>query len=141
MYPSTSLFVAIGQLAVVVLVMLSYPLQVLPCRNCLDKVFHAGSVHLPKPVAQGEEDDEEVEDEHTPVEMSRMKHLLLTAAIVGFGFMIAFLVDDLRIGELDEIFHIHLYSTRFYSTFICWIDWFNNHIFHSSWFVLLEGKS
>ncbi|KAJ3497571.1 hypothetical protein NLJ89_g10333 [Agrocybe chaxingu] len=47
MYPSTSLFVAVGQLAIVVLVLFSYPLQVHPCRNCLDKVFHPGHVAVP----------------------------------------------------------------------------------------------
>jgi amino acid permease len=44
MYPSTSLFIAVEQAAIVVLVLFSYPLQVHPCRNCLDKIFHAGDV-------------------------------------------------------------------------------------------------
>jgi hypothetical protein len=35
MYPATSLFIAIGRLGIVLLVGLSYPLQVLPCRLCL----------------------------------------------------------------------------------------------------------
>ncbi|KAH9839693.1 transmembrane amino acid transporter protein-domain-containing protein [Rhodofomes roseus] len=90
MYPSTSLFIAIGQLAIAILVMFSYPLQVHPCRNCLDKVFHMG--HLVK-TPEGEE----VEDEHggSP-DMSHLKHILLTIAIVACGFSIAFFVDDLQ---------------------------------------------
>ena len=63
MYPSTSLFIAIGQLAIVVLVMFSYPLQVHPCRNCLDKVFHpehSSSVHKD---GEGDEDASQAEME------------------------------------------------------------------------------
>ncbi|KAI0343286.1 vacuolar amino acid transporter 5 [Trametopsis cervina] len=93
MYPSTSLFIAFGQLAIAILVMFSYPLQVHPCRNCLDKVFHAGHV-LPK---DGNLDEIEVEDEHggSP-DMSPLKHTLLTIAIIASGFTIAYFVDDLQ---------------------------------------------
>lgn len=94
MYPSTSLFIAVGQLAIAILVMFSYPLQVHPCRNCLDKVFHAG--HAPPKDA----DDAEVEDEHgSSSDMSPLKHTLLTLAIVASGFTIAYFVDDLQMGE------------------------------------------
>jgi len=101
MYPSTSLFIAIGQLAIVILVLFSYPLQVHPCRNCLDKVFHRSqSEVISKPVADLEdleEDDEIVnEDEEAHVEMSKMKHTILTAVIIASGFGIAYRVDDLQ---------------------------------------------
>ncbi|KAJ3491871.1 hypothetical protein NLI96_g402 [Meripilus lineatus] len=96
MYPSTSLFIAIGQLAIAILVMFSYPLQVHPCRNCLDKVFHAATTQY-KPVPDGEEDEEDVDDEnHVPADMTPMKHTLLTVAIVASGFAIAYFVDDLQ---------------------------------------------
>ncbi|KAL4250211.1 amino acid/polyamine transporter 2 family protein [Abortiporus biennis] len=96
MYPSTSLFIAFGQLAIAILVMFSYPLQVHPCRNCLDKVFHNGHVNHIKTSAD-EEDDTEVVDEHggSP-DMSPLKHTLLTIAIVISGFTIAYFVDDLQ---------------------------------------------
>ena len=99
MYPSTSLFIAFGQLAIAVLVMFSYPLQVHPCRNCLDKVFHAGHV-LPK---SNEADDFEAEDEHggSP-DMSPLKHTLLTLAIIASGFTIAYFVDDLQMGTYHD---------------------------------------
>ena len=98
MYPSTSLFIAVGQLAIAILVMFSYPLQVHPCRNCLDKVFHAGQPS--KPVIQGEPgEDEEPEDEHhASHDMTPLKHTLLTVAIVASGFTIAYFVDDLKMG-------------------------------------------
>lgn len=96
MYPSTSLFIALGQLAIVILVLVSYPLQVHPCRNCLDKVFHAGQSHKPLPT---NDDDEDVEDDdHAPADMSALKHAVLTAGIIASGFTIAFFVDDLRMG-------------------------------------------
>jgi len=100
MYPSTSLFIACGQLAIVVLVLFSYPLQVHPCRNCLDKVFHWGHVQATAPVKT--DDDEEENDEEIMVavnrdaEMTTFKHTMLTSAIVTGGFTIAYLVDDLQ---------------------------------------------
>lgn len=100
MYPSTSLFIAVGQLAIAILVMFSYPLQVHPCRNCLDKVFHAGHVLPRKTSGDEDSDDIEIEDEHggSP-DMSPLKHTLLTVAIIASGFMIAYFVDDLQMGE------------------------------------------
>jgi len=98
MYPSTSLFIAIGQLAIVVLVLFSYPLQVHPCRNCLDKVFHAGETRFPaKPFDEEEEDEGLVDADHAHTEMTHFKHTVLTASIVAFGFLIAFFVDDLQL--------------------------------------------
>lgn len=90
MYPSTSLFIAIGQLAIAILVIFSYPLQVQPCRNCLDKVFHFDS-------AIEKLEDEAVADEHGTGEMTQLKHMLLTFAVVGGGFTIAYFVDNLEI--------------------------------------------
>jgi len=96
MYPSTSLFIAVGQLAIVALIIFSYPLQVHPCRTCLDKVFQGGSVAKPRLDEDEDEDDSHVE-EHGDGEMTTMKHTLLTAAIVLFGFIIAYNMDDLRL--------------------------------------------
>ena len=101
MYPSTTVFVAVGQLAIVFLVLFSYPLQVHPCRNCLDKVFHPGHVVVPAKDAVDEDEDEDADhagDEHAQ-EMSGLKHFLLSAGIVISGFIIAYLVDDLRLGK------------------------------------------
>ncbi|TFY79175.1 hypothetical protein EWM64_g4838 [Hericium alpestre] len=95
-YPSTSLFIAVGQLAIAILVLFSYPLQVHPCRNCLDKVFHFSSAKPPVGVIPDGLDEEVVDDEHAVVEMSPLKHTLLTAAIIASGFMIAYFVDDLQ---------------------------------------------
>lgn len=108
MYPSTSLFIAIGQLAIVILVLFSYPLQVHPCRNCLDKVFHAGGPHLtvkrPDTMDDEEGDEEDEEDEvddefHTPPDMTPSKHTALTTAIITSSFLIAYFVNDLKLGE------------------------------------------
>lgn len=104
MYPSTSLFIAIGQLAIVILVLCSYPLQVHPCRNCLDKVFQLGPAQTEKGITETEEDesivvDEDVVDEHAERDMSPLKHTLLTTTIITLGFTTAFLVDDLKLGK------------------------------------------
>ncbi|KAJ7117491.1 transmembrane amino acid transporter protein-domain-containing protein [Mycena epipterygia] len=99
MYPSTSLFIAVGQLAIVILVLFSYPLQVHPCRNCLDKIFHADAVIKQATVADtaAEDDVPEVDDDHAAGEMSALKHTLLTTAIVASGFTIAYFVNDLQL--------------------------------------------
>jgi len=106
MYPSTSLFIACGQLAIVVLVLFSYPLQVHPCRNCLDKVFHPGHTHTPiKAIADDngeaadDEEEEDIEDEHASSNMSPLKHTVLTTAIIASGFTVAYIVDDLKLGK------------------------------------------
>jgi amino acid permease len=95
MYPSTSVFVAVGQLAIAILVLFSYPLQVHPCRNCLDKVFHFRTLAAGKRQDDGDGDGE---DEHGPAggEMSALRLLALTGAIVAGGFAIAYFVDDLQ---------------------------------------------
>jgi amino acid permease len=76
MYPSSSLFVAIGQLAIAILVLFSYPLQVQPCRNCLDKVFHFNT-------ERDKIEDSGVDDEHGSGEMTQLKHTVLTTAVVA----------------------------------------------------------
>ncbi|KAI0741698.1 vacuolar amino acid transporter 5 [Daedaleopsis nitida] len=93
MYPTTSLFIAVGQIAIAILVMFSYPLQVHPCRNCLDKVFHAGQTSKP---LEGTEDDEPEDEHHASHDMTPFKHTLLTVAIVASGFTVAYFVDDLK---------------------------------------------
>ncbi|KAF8817431.1 vacuolar amino acid transporter 5 [Phlegmacium glaucopus] len=102
MYPATSIFIAVGQLAIAILVLFSYPLQVHPCRNCLDKVFHFGQwTNAVKPTVAGDEEEEEEDDDddddHGHNEMSKLKHFWLTTAIVISGFTLAYLVDDLQI--------------------------------------------
>ncbi|EGN96736.1 hypothetical protein SERLA73DRAFT_140480 [Serpula lacrymans var. lacrymans S7.3] len=94
MYPSTSLFIAVGQLAIVVLILFSYPLQVHPCRNCLDKVFYAATPI--KHTSGGDAEDEEVVDDHAGAEMTLFKHTVLTTAIIASGFLVAYFVDDLQ---------------------------------------------
>jgi hypothetical protein len=106
MYPSTSLFIAIGQAAIVILVLFSYALQVQPCRNCLDKVFGSHSTPWTPPKANGTHDElEEIEDELTPPEMGLVKHAILTTLIVLFGYAIAYNVDDLQIGMASLAFY------------------------------------
>lgn len=147
MYPSTSLFIAMGQLAIVVLVLFSYPLQVHPCRNCLDKVFNPSHAMPPKVVSAEAEDEDEDEsviggDEHGHVahtEMSSFKHNALTAGIVIAGFTIAYLVDDLQMGEHFIILTILWRSLTSYSFVVCWSNWLHYYLFYFARPVLLEG--
>ncbi|KAF9643712.1 hypothetical protein BDM02DRAFT_3220784 [Thelephora ganbajun] len=94
MYPSTSIFIAVGQLAIAILVMFSYPLQVHPCRNCLDKIFHPGE--MTKSALTNGDNDVSVVDEHGGGDMSTLKHAVLTIAITASGFAIAYFVNDLQ---------------------------------------------
>ena len=101
MYPSTSLFIAIGQLAIAILVLFSYPLQVHPCRNCLDKVFQFDSA-----VEKPEDDAVGVDDGHGTGEMTPLKHTLLTFVVVTGGFTIAYFVDNLEMGTWGPSFTV-----------------------------------
>jgi amino acid permease len=111
MYPATSLFIACGQLAIVILVLFSYPLQVHPCRNCLDKIVEAATS---KPAilnrSASEETDPLVEREeiadpdhllHT--EASPRRHVLLTSAIIVSSFAVAYFVSSLQLGGLFDM--------------------------------------
>ncbi|CCO29259.1 Putative amino acid permease C1685,07c [Rhizoctonia solani AG-1 IB] len=102
MYPSTTIFIAIGQFAIVVMVMFSYPLQVHPCRGCLDKVIGGTKKAVAPPSETQSLNEEEIEEEELDPhgshgKMSKTKHVALTSAIVGFGFVIAYFVDDLQL--------------------------------------------
>jgi hypothetical protein len=63
----------------------------------LDKIFHVGALAK---VHSGDNDDEIVDEDHAVADMSPIKHMLLTAAITGVGFVIAYFVDDLQMGML-----------------------------------------
>lgn len=134
MYPATSIFIAVGQLAIAILVLFSYPLQVHPCRNCLDKVFHFGqSMNAVKPIVHGEEEeDEEEEDDHGHSEMSKLKHFLLTTAIVVSGFMIAYMVDDLQIGTCYLLCGFVSDNNLGSSSVVCGGNWVDDDIVHST---------
>ena len=116
MYPSTTLFIAGGQLAIVVLVMFSYPLQVHPCRNCLDKVAlvifggdNDGRIAVLTSEEEAARREENSEDEDSASEAdydhgahdeaTPLRHTLLTLAIVIPGFAIAYFVNNLQLGE------------------------------------------
>ncbi len=130
MYPATSLFVALGQAAIVVLVLFSYALQVQPCRSCLDKVF---SHHGIKQV-----DPDDLVDDEAPREMSTVKHAILTALIVGGGYTTAYFVSDLQVGR-----YLHrlcpVIDSYFISTLVCWLHRLNNDFIHPSGIILLEA--
>lgn len=110
MYPSTSLFIACGQLAIVILVLFSYPLQVHPCRNCLDKIVDAAvKKKLPVPAAPVpghiSQQDEELDNEHeTRDEHSSYRHAILTSAIIICGFTIAYFISSLQLGGFTLLF-------------------------------------
>lgn len=103
---ATTLFIAVGQVAIVILVMFSYPLQVHPCRNSLDKVFRGTPFSTPKarlPDTVDDESDEEGDDvavdaDHAIAEMSQIKHTIITTVVVAGGFTVAYFVSDLQMG-------------------------------------------
>lgn len=94
MYPSTTLFIAVGQLAIVILVLFSYPLQIQPCRNSLDKVIHPVVLKDTTNV----DDEGEIDDHGSSIEMSFVKHTVLTTLLVASTFTIAYFVNDLQMG-------------------------------------------
>ncbi|KAK8845389.1 hypothetical protein IAR55_006102 [Kwoniella newhampshirensis] len=118
MYPPTSLFVALGRFGIVLLVGLSYPLQLLPCRMSLHHLTHGlfkgHSKVEPSVSASAEEDsDDEDESEDDPLvpkvggddghghshkhDMHFTKYIGITVAILATGFAIAYNVHELEI--------------------------------------------
>jgi len=98
MYPSNSISIAAGQLAIAILVMFSYPMQIPICRICLDKVFHA-SGQAPSSVLPSDAGDTSVVNGHEAGEMSAIRHTGLTVGIVLCTFTTAHFVDNLEIGK------------------------------------------
>lgn len=96
MYPSNSTSIAVGQLAIALLVMFSYPMVAPTCRICLDKNFSSNN-RVSNLVLSG---DVLVIDGRGAEEMSAFKHTVLTLGIVLGAFVIAYFVDDLEMGEL-----------------------------------------
>ncbi|ODO01936.1 vacuolar amino acid transporter 5 [Cryptococcus wingfieldii CBS 7118] len=118
MYPATTLLVAVGRLGIVLLVGLSYPLQVLPCRSSLRHLTHsffkhheaAGGVdessfsRRVRDEEESEEGEEGEEDALVPKGHGQVKHemppaqfIALTLGILFFGFLIAYNVHELEV--------------------------------------------
>lgn len=94
MYPP-SIFVNIGRLAIVILVLFSYPLQLHPCRACLEKVIAvcvpSGQEAEPVPT---EEDEDDVVKPH-PKPRSNTIFITLTVGILISSYIISMLVSKL----------------------------------------------
>lgn len=124
MYPPTSSLIALGRFGIVLLVGLSYPLQLMPCRACvyaftsgiikgkkdLPLVPEDASVNVPFIEPGQEEEEEEEDDPLMPKryvndrgigtgEMRRSKFVGFTTGILVVGFLIALVVDELEVGE------------------------------------------
>ena len=140
MYPSTSVFIAVGQLAIAILVMFSYPLQIHPCRNCLDKIFHLGSKVTKSTLTDDDDDDVSVVDEHGTGDMSTFKHVVLTLAITVGGFAIAYFVDDLQTGESPRPTVVWMGLTQPPgSPLLRWFHRIDDGFVYPTWSVILEA--
>ena len=60
-------------------------------------MLHPDRIDSHSTVAVG--DEGEVIDDHPNKELSTLSHTLLTTVIIVSGFMIAYIIDDLRLGE------------------------------------------
>jgi len=111
MYPATSIFIACGQLAIVLLVLFSYPLQVHPCRNCLDKIVDAATPSRKPFVSNGapsgerepliQQEEESTDPDHLlheSKETGLFRHIVLTSAVIVSGFAVAYFVSSLQLG-------------------------------------------
>lgn len=112
------MLVTIGRIAIVVLVMFSFPLQCHPCRACLDKVLIAisnfwESTRFGKPSdpsqysslsGQNQDDDgtlaspEELDDHGNPIIVqSEFKFIVMTLSILLGSYIIAITVSELEV--------------------------------------------
>ncbi|KAF9298721.1 hypothetical protein BGZ74_009268 [Mortierella antarctica] len=112
------MLVTVGRIAIVVLVMFSFPLQCHPCRACLDKVLIAisafwESTRFGKPSdpsqysslpGQSQDDDgtlassEELDDHGNPIVVqSELKFIIMTLSILIGSYIIAISVSELEV--------------------------------------------
>lgn len=125
-YPATTLLVAIGRLGIVLLVGLSYPLQLLPCRASLYHLTHSLFRHhdVSDTPTNGrsiqDDSDTDMEDEevgplvpkvhedhaHHKHDMPQLQFLVLTLSILISGFLIAYNVHELDIGGSCNIYRV-----------------------------------
>ncbi|KAF9959972.1 hypothetical protein BGZ72_008301 [Mortierella alpina] len=124
---NASLLVTIGRIAIVILVMFSFPLQCHPCRACLDKVLiaigqfwdstrfgkqqqynsltdtndHEDDDHVhpaPSPSSVTLAEGGELDDHGAPVhEIPQLKYIIMTMAILIGSYLIAITVSDLKV--------------------------------------------
>ncbi|KAG4108606.1 hypothetical protein H8356DRAFT_1616915 [Neocallimastix lanati (nom. inval.)] len=104
MYPSSSNIILFGQLSMVIMVMLSYPLQMFPCRLSLEKVFYnlkrilnrnnEGSSLL-NPTAVSLMDNSSISAHDQP--MSDRKFFFMTLSILVCSYVLACSVKTLGI--------------------------------------------
>ncbi|KAF9193256.1 hypothetical protein BGZ51_003775 [Haplosporangium sp. Z 767] len=120
-----SMLVTVGRIAIVILVLFSFPLQCHPCRACLDKVLIAleqfwGSTRFGKSqeysTVSGQQDDHGDEHAHAPSrssatitsadiddhggpaqEISQSKFVIMTFAILFGSYAIAIAVSELQL--------------------------------------------
>ena len=112
--------IALGRLGIVLLVGLSYPLQLLPCRACVNGLTSSLDQSASGPTSTAARDiyESENEDEDDPLmpkgheddhdqgsigDMSNTKFLIITAGILVSGFVIALAVDELEVGKLSSM--------------------------------------
>ena len=98
-YPSTRLLAVIRAI-IAVNVAFTFPLQILPCRSSvwllIYQFTHRG--HGDHVATRGDDDDDDADDDSdTPPKAPWHIHLLLTAALCGAAFVIAFFVSDLGV--------------------------------------------
>ena len=130
MYPATSLFIACGQLAIVILVLFSYPLQVHPCRNCLNKIIDAATTpSKPLPAPAGDEEDDHDYDHGAHDEATAWRHTWLTAVIIILGFTTAYFVSSLQLGTYCSAFRKR--RLILCSSIFCGIDRVDNYFIYS----------
>lgn len=86
-----SYFVAGGRLAIVILVIFSYPLQAHPCRASLDKVLAWGSAS-----ARGSK---------VPPPASAFKYFAMTTSILILSYIVAITVTELDLVSTLKIWH------------------------------------
>ncbi|ORY90048.1 transmembrane amino acid transporter protein-domain-containing protein [Lobosporangium transversale] len=117
---NSSMLVTIGRIAIVVLVMFSFPLQCHPCRACLDKVLFAfgeywqttrfGKAKKYNSLNSHDADEDHASntatligahqhDDHGGVipEPSQLKYIVMTSAIILGSYIVAITVSELEL--------------------------------------------
>lgn len=92
---NASLIVTIGRIAIVILVIFSYPLQAHPARACLDKVLTFRSRTTSTPPTLSDNNNRKIDDDL----LMKVKYIFLTSGILISSYTIA-----ISVTKLDLVF-------------------------------------
>ena len=103
MYPSSSSLISVGQLAIVITLMFGFPLVLHPCRQMVGDSL-ASLLGPSKTIVRYPDGAEPGDEPAIPLRptITPLMNMILTSFILACAFWVAYLVDNLEMGNILE---------------------------------------